>query len=168
MNIVAQIFGFIALVFYVVGLQLNNKKKVLIYLIITNIFYSLQYLMLDAYSGLFVSLIGIFRCIIFLKFEKEQKEVPLYVLLIIFGIITYSGILSYNGLLSLIPICMGFVYSWSTWQKNMKNFRIVCIINAISWFFYNFMIGAYVGVFSTIVEFTFAVVAIIKFDLKKQ
>ena len=50
MNIVAQVFGFIALIFYIITLQMNNKQNLLIFLIITNVFYSLQYLMLDAYS----------------------------------------------------------------------------------------------------------------------
>lgn len=168
MNIIAQIFGFIALVFYIVSLQTDNKKKLLTFLIITNTFYSLQYLMLDAYSGLFICLVGMFRSIIFLKFEKEQKEVPMYVLLVVFGIILYSSFISYNDILSLIPISMGFIYSWATWQKNMKRFRIVCIINASSWLFYNFIVGAYVGVLSSIIEFIFAVISLIRFDLKKQ
>ena len=168
MNIIAQIFGFIALVLYIISLQINNKKKLLIFLAITNIFYSLQYLMLDAYSGLFISLVGMFRSIIFLKFEQEKKDIPIYVLLLIFGIILYSGILSYNTMLSIIPISMGFIYSWATWQKNMKRFRIVCILNASSWLLYNLIVGAYVGALSSIIEFIFAIVALIKFDLKKQ
>lgn len=167
MNIVAQVFGFVALVFYVVSLQINNKTKLLWLLIITNIFYGLQYLMLDAYSASFVSIIGIFRSIVFLKFEREKKDIPIYVLYVIFGLTIYSGILSYNGLISLIPLTLGIIYSWSVWQKNMKKFRIVCMINAISWMFYNFIVGAYVGVVSTIIELVFAVVAFIRFDFKK-
>ena len=168
MNLVAQLFGFIALIFYVVSLQINNKNKLLKFLVITNVFYSLQYLMLDAYSALFISLVGIFRCIVFLKFENENKDIPLYVLLITLAIILYSGFLSYSGILSLIPIITGAIYSWATWQKNMKKFRIVCIINAISWLFYNFIVGAYVGALSTIIEFIFATISLIRFDLKKQ
>lgn len=166
-KIIAGIFGFIALMVYIISMQTNNKKKLLIFLIISNIFYALQYLMLDAYAGLFVSLIGMFRSMIFLKFEKEKKEIPLYVLFVIWGLVLYSGILSYDGLISLIPLATSFIYAWVIWQKNLKIFRMFCLVNALSWIFYNYVVGAYVGAISSIIELVFAIIAVVRLDLIK-
>ena len=138
MNVPAQIFGFIALILISISLQFDKRKKVLKFQALSNIFYSLQYLMLNAYSALFICFIGLIRSTIFSKYEEKNKDVPIYVLLIIVGLIIYSGILSYTNLLSIIPIFIGIIYSTFIWQKNLSKFRIASMLCSIVWIFYNF------------------------------
>lgn len=168
MNLIAQIFGFIALIIYCVSLQTTKREKLLKALIICNVFYCLQYLMLNAYAALFSCLIGAVRSIIFVKYEKENKPVSLWILLLVIGITIYSGILSYNGLISLIPIITGIMYSIAVWQPNLKIFRINSVINALCWIFYNIQVGAYVSILSSIIELISGSIAIIKLDVLKK
>lgn len=165
---VAQFFGFLALVIYLISLFKENRTTILKYILICNILYSLQYLMLDAYAALFTCIIGGLRTLTFLKFEKENKEVPLWVLLLIIGITIYSGFLSYNGFISLIPILTGVMYSTAMWQKNLKVYRIACIINSGSWIIYNYKVGAYISILSSIIESIIAIIAFIKLDILKK
>lgn len=167
MNLIAQIFGLIALIIYCVSLQTTKREKLLKALIICNTFYCLQYLMLDAYAALFACLIGVVRTVIFFKYEKSNKPVKLWILLLIIGITIYSGILSYAGPISLIPIITGIMYSTAVWQQNLKIFRINCIINSLAWIFYNIQVGAYVSILSSITELISGSIAIIKLDIIK-
>lgn len=168
MNIVAQIFGVIALIVYCYTLQLESKGKILRFLLITNVFYCLQYLMLDAYSALFACFIGVVRSIIFLKFEKENKKVSVWILLLIIAITLYSGFLSYNNIISLIPIITSIMYTTAVWQPNLKIFRVNSIFNASAWIFYNFKVGAYVSIVASMIELIVGIIAIIRLDIAKQ
>ena len=167
MNVPAQIFGFIALILISISLQFDKRKKVLKFQALSNIFYSLQYLMLNAYSALFICFIGLIRSTIFSKYEEKNKDVPIYVLLIIVGLIIYSGILSYTNLLSIIPIFIGIIYSTFIWQKNLSKFRIASMLCSIVWIFYNFKVGAYIGIVPSILEFVSSFYAFLKLDIKK-
>ena len=76
--------------------------------------------------------------------------------------------MSYNGFLSIIPISMGLLYTYSVWQENIKFFRIFVIVNATVWIIYNFIIGAYVGAFASVVELAYGIYVYTKFNIKKQ
>ena len=168
MNVVAQIFGVIALIVYCYTLQLESKEKILRFLLVTNVFYCLQYLMLDAYSALFACFIGVVRSLVFIKYEKENRKVDLWVLILIITITLYSGILSYNNVISLIPIITSIMYTTVVWQPNLKLFRVNSIFNACTWIFYNFYVRAYVSILSSIIELIVAIIAIIRLDIAKQ
>lgn len=165
---IAQFFGFLALITYLISFFKENRTSILRLILICNVLYSLQYLMLDAYAALFICIIGGLRTLIFLKFEKENKEVPLWVLLLIIGITIYSGFLSYNGLISLIPILTGIMYTAAMWQKDLKTYRIACIMNAVAWIIYNFKVAAYVSVISSIIETVIAITAYLKLNVLKK
>ena len=162
MNLVAQIIGFTALLIYIVSFFKEKRKTILALVLVCNVFYAFQYLMLDAYAALFSCIIGAVRTLIFLKFEKSNQKTPLWVLLIIIAITIYSGFLSYNGFISLIPILSGIMYTISIWQSNLKVYRGACIINGLVWIIYNFVVGAYISIVSSFIEIIAASVSFIK------
>lgn len=168
MNVIAQIFGFIALIVYCISIQASKRENLLKALVICNIFYSLQYLMLNAYSALFVGIIAVVRSIVFVKYEISNKRVDLWVLLLLLAITVYSGILSYDGPISLIPIITGIMYTTAVWQPNLKIFRINVLINSSSWIFYNYNVGAYVSIIACIIELVFGIIAVIRLDILKK
>ena len=82
--IVAQVFAFFAFILYTLSFQFKKRGNVLKTQIFANIFYTLQYIMLDAYAGVNNSLFGITRSILFYVFDKQKKKCPPYVAVILY------------------------------------------------------------------------------------
>ena len=78
------------------------------------------------------------------------------------------SLFSYVGPISLLPCIACVLYSCSLWQDNLKITRIVEVISCSLYIIYNIKVLAYVGLVSTIIELVSALVAIYRFDVKKD
>lgn len=164
-----QLFGLIAIIFIVISIQQNNKKKILILQILSNCCYALQYVFLGAYTATVSCLIGICRGILFEKFcTNNKKKNPIWVLLLVIAMSLVNGIVTYKDPYSILAIISPVVYGYGLWQNNLKLFRIIALLNPILWIFYNIHVQAYTGIISSVFEITSAVIAIYRYDIKKQ
>ena len=162
MNYLAQILGFIALIFIVFSYQNTEKKKFLLIQIFANIFFGLQYLTLKAFSAFSSSVISLIRTLVFFKYEKENKKTPVIILIIILIIISIFGVLTYDGIYSLIPIIIALAYSYGTWHNNLKLTYLIGIIASLLWIYYNFLVGAYVSIIGSVFELSASTVGFIR------
>ena len=152
MNIYAQVFGFIAIGLWVFSIQKNSKKDILFFQTGANLFYIIMYLILGAYTGASMNFISASKGLIFYEYEKQKRIIPKYLLIIFLVAITILGFITWSSFLSLIPMVAAILYIVSTWQKDLKVIRVVYIIAAIAWIYYNYITGAYIGVFGNILE----------------
>lgn len=166
MNILAQVFGIIGLIFLIVSVQNNNKVLILIFQIFANIFYGLQYLTLGLFSAGLMSCVSLIRCLIFFYFEKKRGIItPIYWLIILTIVPIIISCFTFTGWISLIPIIATILYTYAIWQKNLTRFRVIVSSSSIGWIFYNFVGGAYVSLIGGIFEFISGIIAIIRFDI---
>ena len=84
--IIAQIAGIFAMLIFAIVPQQKNKKRSLIMQIISDIFYGLQYLLLNAFSAVASNVIGAVNKYIFYVFAKKNKNVPIIILFIYIAI----------------------------------------------------------------------------------
>ena len=152
MYLLAQFFGLIALFLLVYSYQSKKKKRFLFLQLFSNIFYGLQYFLLNAFSAFGTNIIGIFRTFIFYNYSSKDKKNPTYWFVIFIFIYVIIGIITYDSVLSLIPILVAFLYTYGTWQKDLKITYIIGIIVAILWIIFNTFIGAYVSTITSIIE----------------
>lgn len=164
----AQVIGFVGLICTAVSVQQTKKNQVLIYQVLANFLYFLQYFFLNAISAAGVSFLAIFRCIVFYNYEKRKINKSIISLIIFEMLAIILGIYSYVGILSLIPITTCIMYTYATWQDNLKIFRIIAFIVPVLFTIYNIYVGAYIGIISTIIELIAALIAIIKLDILKK
>lgn len=160
----AQLFGFFALVILIISFQSNNKKTLLKYQIFSSLFFAIQYLCLNAITGCLMNLMTMIRNIIYKMFKKT----PLLFVSLIIIIMIILSVFSYNGLISLLPTIAVISYSVALWQKNLKITRITEIISCSLFIIYNINVLAIIGLISTIIELLFAIIAVYKFDIKKN
>lgn len=160
----AQLFGFFALVILIISFQSNNKKTLLKYQIFSSLFFAIQYLCLNAITGCLMNLMTMIRNIIYKMFKKT----PLLFVSLIIIIMIILSVFSYNGLISLLPTIAVILYSVALWQKNLKITRITEIISCSLFIIYNINVLAIIGLISTIIELLFAIIAVYKFDIKKN
>lgn len=160
----AQLFGFFALVILIISFQSNNKKTLLKYQIFSSLFFAIQYLCLNAITGCLMNLMTMIRNIIYKMFKKT----PLLFVSLIIIIMIILSVFSYNGLISLLPTIAVILYSVALWQKSLKITRITEIISCSLFIIYNINVLAIIGLISTIIELLFAIIAVYKFDIKKN
>ena len=163
---IAQIFGGVALILLCFSFQQNNKKILLKYQILSSLFYALQYLFLNAFSGCFMNVACVFRNFIFRRYESRRP--PVYYLLIVVGVMLLLSYFSYQGWISLLPVIAVISYSIALWIGNLKVVRIVETFSCFLYIIYNIYVFAITGLISTVIELVMTVVAIYRFDVRKK
>ena len=163
MNVLAQVFAIIALIIMFCSYQKKSKKDFLFLQIFMNIFFGLQYFLLNAYSALASNIVSIIRTGTFYRFEKYDKKIPATLLVLFVILILGLGIATYNGISSIIPIVIAVFYTYGTWQKKLMNTYKIGVLAAILWIYYNFSVGAYASVIGSVFELISSLLGLIKF-----
>ena len=162
MNIMAQIFAIIALIIMFFSYQKKSKKDFLFLQIFMNLFFGLQYFLLNAFSALASNIVSIIKSVIFYKYEKENRKIPTGLLILFVIIIITLGIFTYNGLSSIIPIIIAILYTYGTWQNKLINTYKIGVLAAILWIYYNFVVGAYASVIGSVIELIASITGLIR------
>lgn len=168
MVILAQIFGILAIITFAISPQQKTKHGLLIYQFFSAMFYAIQYFLLGAYSAVATNILGAAKNLVFSKYAKKNKKIPLYFLILYILILIVAGILTYKNIFSIFPIILSILYSYGTWQDNLKVYRIIAVFGGVCWTIYNFTVGAYVGAMGNIFQLISAVVALWRFDISKS
>lgn len=165
---IAHIFAFIAFILYTLSFQFKKRGNVLKTQIFANTFYTLEYIMLDAYAGVNNSLFGIARSIIFYVFHKKRKKCPPYIATIFLTLVVIFGFISYTDVYSILPVIISIIFFVALYTEDMKLYRKVAAIASILWIIYNIAVGAWVSVFDYTIELISSLIAIYRFDIKKK
>lgn len=163
MNFLIQFLGFLAITSWLIGTQAKNKKGILFSQIVSSTFYCIQYIFLKAYTGAIIDVITIFRNILFYFEEKKNKNMPKKFLIIFAIIIILTSIFSSNNIFCILIIIASLLYLFALWIKNLFHTRLLCIIAAICWCIYNFLVGAYINCFGNILEIILLIIAIFRY-----
>ena len=176
MNTLSYIMSVMALALYCGSYFFNSKKKYLILQLNGNLFLSLSYLFMGAYFTMVSAAVGIVRGIVCYTYEKKDKRVPIYMIVLLcavtilsYVIINYvilSGNASPWDVLYMFACCM---YAITFAVRNIKLMRYVVLIPHLSAVSYNLLVHAPISsAVSYGIEFMVTVVAIIKFRLQEK
>lgn len=163
-----HILGAIALIIWVISLQLSQKYKMLFLQLISNVLYGLQYFMLGLFSAASMNLVSIVRCYIFGIDSKKKKTTPLWLLAVFVSAILVLALINCKTLLDFVPIIAALLFTVSSWQKSTRIICISCLIAAIFLAIYNFIVGAYINLAGNVFEISSAVIAIIRSYPKRE
>ena len=164
--IISYLLGIIALVIWTLSVQVKEKKKILQAQIIANLFFAGQYILIGAVAGI-MNIVSAVRCYIFTKEEEKHKQISVLWLFAFITIILCVAIVTCRDFISLIPIVITIIYTYAGWQKNTKVIRILFLLAACAWIYYNAYVGAYVAIIGNLLEICSGIVAIFRFDKKK-
>lgn len=167
MNILAQIVGIAAILFFALSPQQKTKGKVLIFQSISSILYALQYVLLGAFSAVATNLIGLVKNLVFYHYARDNKDIPVIALGIYGSFIIIFGFLTYTSPISIIPVVLSLVYAYGIWQMNLKIYRGISVVGAIVWIIYNLVVGAYVSAMGNAFQFASAVISVWRLDIRK-
>ena len=129
--ILSQVFIIISYICLVFTYQTKNRKSILVYSFVSLIMTGLSYVFLSAYSGLAMVGVAIIRNIIFLIDDKkngksDKNSTKDYIILgVLYLISIVFAILTYNGILSMMSVLATMLYTFSVWQKNTKVYKLL-------------------------------------------
>lgn len=140
--IISQIFVIIQYIFIITTYQVKTKRQIIIFNTLAATSAIISFLCLEAYSGCMMSLVSIFRNLLFFKM-KEKDKIKLTIILIILFCLT---IFTYNGILSLMPSVGTLLYTLSVWQNDTKTYKKYGILIELSWLIYFIYVKSLFGI----------------------
>ncbi len=129
---------------------------------------TIEYLVLGVLSAASMNFVSTIRCYLFYRKKKERRKVPEVWLIGFISLLIILGIITYNGYLSLIPIIITIFYTISSYLKKAKWIRIVVLIAAFIWIYYNYMVGAYVVIIGNILEIISGTISLIRYRKENE
>ena len=150
--IIANAIGFISFVISLIAFHKKDKKNIFKNTMISNSLSLIQYIVLNAYSGIATKIIAIIRDLSIMKqekynFLKTKKMLSIFVIIyLVLMIITYQGILSVFSLLAAL------IYTIFCWNGNVNTVRYIGIFTNVLWLIYNLFVKAYAGAFANLIS----------------
>lgn len=161
--ILEQAFGILALICTVVSMQLKKKRPLMVLQTASEAFIVAQYFVKGAITGSFMAITSFVRDIVFTKYEK--KRAPLWMLIVLYIIMTILTIISWAGPLSILPYVGSLIYAWSLWYGKVKWIRLCNAIGNSPYLIYTLLTGNYALFIMTLLEVISAAVGFIRLDI---
>lgn len=158
--ILAQVFALLSSTCLLISFWQKKRNKILFFQILDSTFDVLQYLLLGAYTGGAISLLGATRAYCF---SKTTNKKFLYLFL---GLYIVASLVTFDGAISLIPLLAALIYTIVVWNKKEKNIRLYSIFVFMLWLIYDVLVGAYVNSITDIVLIVSNIMAFNKLDRK--
>jgi hypothetical protein len=169
MKIAAIIVGFAAMIMLVLSYQQKTRKWILICNITARSLFILQYILLFAFEGMALDLVGIVGSV--LAQQKEKKLIQKHQKLVVIGVnalIVGIGLAMYRNLFSLLPLVAVLLQIDALWCSKEKHVRLLSLLAVPWWLVYNIYCSAYGSVAGDLMSLVSLLIAMFRYDLKKQ
>ena len=167
--VIAQIIGLLAVATFLLSYQQKKRKNIILWNVTSRVLYILQYLVLGAYEGAVLDILGTVSSVAAQKKDKEiiRKNLKLVIVLIDF-IIVAAGLALYENIFSLFPIAGVLLHTSAFWLNDEKIIRRVSFIGSPFWLEYNLSSLAYGSAIGNLLTLVSIGVAIYRYDIKKK
>lgn len=170
MEIIANIVGVFAVITFVLSYQQKTRKGIVICNAVSRALYVVQYLLLFAFEGAVLDVLGIVASVLAQKKDSPfiKKHLKLVVLGVNIAIVT-AGILLYKNVFSLLPMMGVLLHTGAFWLNKEKNIRIVSFLGSPFWLVYNLYSHAYGSAAGDVMTMVSIATAMIRYkDWKKK
>ncbi len=159
---IAQIIGFVPMVLSYFVFYFNNRKSIITTKAISDLLWTVHFLMLGAYSGAFTNIVCAIRGFIFAQ-RGKKKWASSIVVPIFFCLFTLSvTLVSWAGFKSLLPVvgsCLGLIGYWCNDPKNIRKFNFPGLV---LWLIYGILTLSLSTIICNIVSITSIIITEIK------
>lgn len=166
--ILSQVCVILALGLLIGSYYQKNKVWILIFSIGNSIFYSIEFLLLGAYTGAVINAIAIIRGVWFYFLKKNEKNNDYVSISVLSIAMIISGILTFDAWFSIFPIVGTLIYTFSVWQNNVKVYRWLSLPVGLCGVIYNIMCFSVCGIITESALFLFGLISIIAFHVQGQ
>lgn len=159
--VIAQIFGAIGILVFILLYQFNSMKSVLKTKMTMDVLWAVHYLLLGAYSAFSINLICLVKELVFFNDDKKFFKSKLWLwIFIAFNLV--SAVLTWKGYYSVFPAIASSLATISFHQKNITVARVIGITNNVLMFAYDIFVGSYMGLIGETLAFVAVIFAMYK------
>ncbi len=167
MEKVAQIIGIVAVVTFLLSYQQKKRKNIILLNATSRILYIIQYILLGAFSGAVLDVLGAVSSIIAgNKHKGFIKKHPFFCILAINFLMTIAGVaiaLKNESWIDLFSLAGVLLHTSAFWLTNEKHIRRVSLIGSPCWLIYNFSSRAYGSAVGDLLSICSIVIAMIRY-----
>lgn len=158
-----QAFGILALICTVVSMQLKKKLPLMILQTASEAFIVAQYIVKGAITGALMATVSFIRDVIFTKYGKRRA--PLWILLVLYAIMTVLTIVSWAGPLSILPYVGSLIYAWTLWYGKVKWIRLGNAVGNSPYLVYTLLTGNHALFIMTLFEVLSSIIGFLRIDV---
>lgn len=140
----------------------KEKKQILFMQIISYIFFTIHYYLLNGITGAICNLIGLFALVtiyIFEKYEfKNLKIVSTFFILLLLII----NIMTFQNFFSIFPLIASVIVIVSFLEKDENNIRAIGVVAAVCWLIYAIAYKSYIAIIFEVITLIDVCVAFLK------
>lgn len=165
-EVIAQWIGFLALFVVFFAFKETNDRKLLIFLALGSLIWSIHFWMLWLYAAAWINLFDVFKNLAGLKWKKNNYWISFFVIsYILIWVITFSFTKELYSFLPTITSVLSAIWVlYFTWVT----MRIFLILTLLIWFSYNFISWSYAGMTSDIILIWATLYGIYKLKTQKS
>lgn len=128
MFILVQIFGAIALIFSTIAYFCNNKKNFLLITLLSSCFYATSYLFAGSLIAGINTLISISRTLLIFYYEKNEKVLPMYFVLLYSVVYLGVGTVFLRSAIDIIPLITPIMFMCAIRIRNLRYVRWLSLL----------------------------------------
>lgn len=147
MKLIPQFIGLLAVATFLLSYQQKKRKNIILFNVISRCLYILQYLLLGAFSGAVLDILGAVASVVAGK--KHTGLIKKHLTLVIFlmnGLIVAAGLtiaIINRSWLDLFSLAGVLLHTGAFWLNSEKIIRRISLAGSPFWFVYNFLSHAY-------------------------
>lgn len=166
-EIVSQIINCIGSTINMIGINIKDKRKILLFFIFGNSFVAASLGLLGAKAGMLVEIIFVIETIINYFWERKFEKYPVWLILLYVIIPCTVLAFTFETMWDFLPIIASILFPLALLSKNFK-LRLLNLLSVVVWIPYNFHFGQYVGALSCLIFTIINITAIIRLDFLKK
>ncbi len=166
--IISQILGGIVFVFVFLSMQTKNITLVMICQIGCNALGMASYVLLDGFSGAAIYMVATLQSIIYFIIRRYNIKEPVWLRVVMISAYIVCSAVAIRGAIDVIPMIAAVLCALGISQKKPTNYRVIMLLNGVTWSVYDIFIGANTMLASHIFTFGAALLGIIRLDILKK
>lgn len=163
MKIISETSGFWGILLNVIIYQQKDRKKLLIWKLLSNFTWTFHYGVAGNYSGAAVGAIGIARESTFLAIDgRKIDRRPFLVLFFVCACV--SAVLTWKGWFSILPATASLMSVISFWQQRPNISRLLAVPISLCMLTYDVQVMSVAGIFNEILTLSSTAIGIWRHD----
>jgi hypothetical protein len=176
-EIIAQAIGIVAMVMNILSYQQKSQKGIIFFQLCGGTLFSINFLLLGAYVGSMLNIIGVIRAVIYLNKDKLHANHPLWVLglsaaFLSAYVLTFTVFgkepTPFDLFIEALPVLSMILSTVSFSMKSAKAVRILSLIGSPCWLVYNIFAGAIGAICCEIICEISIIIGILRYDIKRR
>lgn len=169
MSNIAQVVGILAVVTFLISYQLKERKNIILCNAVSRILYIVQYIMLGAFEGAILDVLGFLVSIIAHNKDRViiRKHLRFYIILINISMFLV-GLCMYKNIFSLCPVIGVMLHTGAFWMTDEATIRRVSFLGSPFWLIYNIASRAYGSALGDIFTMVSIMFAILRYDVWRK